>query len=147
MVPVAIATAATGVLSAALAPQGVPVYRNRARAINRDDQSAILVSVAASRAERYGIDGSADWRVSLRLVAFGRSLEYDDGISAEQRAAQALSLAHEALRANPTLGIPGLDWDNAFTMAEDHEDFDEELSALVAIYEYQICTQGTAATV
>ncbi len=147
LVPMQIVSAAVATLQAALVPQGIKVYRRRVRAFNRSDQRGVIVGLAGSRGERYAIDGSADWRVTLRIVAFARALEEDDGFSADEAAGQVMLAAHNALASNPSLGISGLDWDNAFSLAEDDEDFEEELSVLVATYDYQICTQGTAATV
>lgn len=145
LVPVAVLNAAESVLRTALDPQGINVYRRRARALNADEPKAIVVSVAGAQGLQYLQNGGTDWTVTVRILALGRSRPPDDSLSADQIAGQALLAAHQALEANPTLGVAGLNWNNGFSMAEDDEDFEEEISAMVAIYEYQICTSATSA--
>lgn len=132
-------------VTAALDAQGIPVYRRRLRALSDTAQRAAVISMSACQGERYAVDGSTDWRVTLRVTAIGRSVdEIDDG-TADAMAAEVIELAHNALIANPTLGIAGLDMNNAFTLSEDDEDADEDITALVATYEFQIVTQGLSA--
>lgn len=131
---------------AALDPLDIPVFRRRVRALSETASKAVVITLGGCSGERYGVDGSTDWRVNLRVTAIGRSVDEDDDGTADQIAGDVLELAHNALVANPTLGLSGLDMNNGFVLAEDDEDLDEDLTAMVATYEFQICTQGLTAS-
>jgi hypothetical protein len=146
IVPAQIITNAVAQLRAALEPLEIKVYRRRQRALNADDLRAVLVTIAGAQGDRYAVDGSTDWRVTIRLTAIGRSVDEDDDGTADQIAADVLELAHNALMTSPTLDISGLDMNNAFSMSEDDEDVDDDISAMTALYEFQIATQGLTAS-
>ncbi|QOR55725.1 MAG: hypothetical protein YHS30scaffold667_21 [Phage 65_10] len=138
IVPFRILANVAAQLTAALS--GVEVFRSRSRAVAEGVQQAVLVRIEECRGELYTTGGDCDWTVAISVIAFSRAGDEDS--------AAVLALAHNALIADMTIGgIAGLFFNPAFTMAVDAEDTDEDLSAMTALYNFQITTGGSSATI
>lgn len=127
-------------LSAALPPD-VDVQRGRARAVAEEQQLSVRIGMNVTTAQTYTTGGSIEYRVDIRIACLARSTT-DEG---DVAAAQLHGLVHNALRADNTLGIPGLTLDLAFTATDEIEDLDESLAGVVAVYTAQICTEDESA--
>jgi len=127
-----IVQAFTDVLTPAL--PGVLVERGRGRAVPEDTDRAVLIGLGLIQGQTYTVGGSIEWRCNVRLNIFSRSGDAD--------AAALHAQVHEALKANPTLGIEQLMVDFAFSATDDVDDFDSDLAVVSVTYACQITTEN-----
>lgn len=133
-------SAVRDILTAAL--PDADVQRGRARAVAEEQQKAVRIGMNVVTSETYTTgDGRLDFRMEIRIAFLARSTNDDADIVA----AQLHDAAHNALRADNTLGIPGLTLDMAFTATDDVEDLDDSLAGIAAVYVAQYCTESSDA--
>jgi len=119
-------------LSAAPALAGIPVYRNRLRALPETTSRAIVVRKATSDPTSAPMLGhGTDYLTQLRIECLARGSAAQ---SADEACDELLLLAHAVMAANPDLGGLALAVDPP-RLGWDEDDFDTTVGAAIAQYQ------------